>query len=207
MTYSLPENLILKVCAYFDRELNAQDYIPEGEQKDRLFAQADKEYYYKSRLLGLTQQGIVEGGCCPMHVNEGLLPVMKTIREYYHIGKGNVGFGSVFYSKNPCVEDLNTVRLQKEIGGFAVLADRYSSPAYVGELCRQQIIPLIVKDSSAFSKDSFILLKDIRKHVDNISRPEAFVVSVGENLTPIDCQFPELTDEQRKNLLSEEVVE
>ena len=45
MTYSLPENLVLKVCAYFDRELNAQDYIPEGEQKDRLFAQADKEYY------------------------------------------------------------------------------------------------------------------------------------------------------------------
>lgn len=204
MTYSLPENLVLKVCAYFDRELNAQDYIPEGEQKDRLFAQADKEYYYKSRLLGLTQQGIVEGGCCPMHVNEGLLPVMQTIRKYYHIGRGNVGFGSTFYSKDPCVEELSTVRLQKDIGGLAVFAAKYRSTAYINELCRQKIIPLIVKDASAFSKDSYILLKDIRKHVENNSSPEVFAVHTGDGLKPFDCQFPDLTDEQRKNLLTEE---
>lgn len=204
MSYSLPENLVLKVCAYFEQELNAQDYIPEGKQSGRLFAQADKEYYYKSQLLGVTQQSIEEGGCCPIHVNESLFPVMKTIRKYFHIGKGNVGFGSAFYSKDPCVDDLNTVRLQKNIGGFAVLAAKYRAPVYVNELCKQKIVPLIVKDSSVFSKDSYILLKDIRTHIENNSSPEVFSVHIGECLESFDCQFFELTREQRKELLSEE---
>ena len=207
MTYSLPENLVLKVCAYFDQELNAQDYIPEGEHKDRLFAQADKEYYYKSQLLGMTQQGVAEGGCCPMHINEGLLPVMQTVRKYYHIGRGNVGFGSTFYSKDPCVEDLSIIRVQKEIGGFADLAVKYGRPEYVDEMCRQKIVPLVVKDGSGFSKDCYVLLKDIRKYLENGTAPEAFAIHTGECLKPFECQFPELTAEQRKNLLSEEVGE
>lgn len=196
--YRLPENLVLRICGWFeDKELGDKDYFPEesGEEAENLLLRdLDKEYATKSRLIGLTNQGIVEYSCCPVHVNEGLVPVMQTIRKCFaQIGKGNVGFGSTFYARDPgkAVSDNRIVKAQKAIGGFANLAGEYQNEQYVHALAEHQMIPLLVSEEEAgylFQKDSYLLLKDVRTNLEAGRELEVYSVQIGERLQPISLK-------------------
>lgn len=196
--YKLPENLVLRICGWFeDKELGDKDYFPEGSKEgaeNLLLHDLDKEYATKSRLIGLTNQGIVEYSCCPVHVNEGLIPVMQTIRECFpKIGKGNIGFGSTFYACDPGkdVSDNKIVKAQKVIGGFANLAREYQNEQYLHALAEHQMIPLLVSTEEAgalFQKDSYLLLKDVRANLEFGKELEAYAVRIGEGLKPISVK-------------------
>ncbi len=195
--YCLSENLILRVCACFkNQELKNEDYLPkqysDGDEVE-LLCSSDKEFVCKSRIMGVTHEGMVEHSCCPLHANQGLIPIMKTIKAEFKIGKGNVGFGSAFYALDPSsgVDDFGIIEAQKKVGCFANLAYKYDNKEYVHMLAKYHMLPLVVTETLElpFRNDDYILLKDIHKNIEQGNPPEAYLVKPEKGLERIEIDI------------------
>ena len=210
--YGIPENLVVRICGCFpDTELTEAEYLyPDAEtaRPETMLGGLDKECSWKSMVLGVTQQGLAEGMCCPMHTNPGLLPVMKTVRgEFPKVGKGNIGFGSAICAADPGAVSApeKIADMQKQAGVYVNLARRYENSAYTKALAEHHIIPLPICAESEqaelpFETDDYLLLKDIKQSLGNGTGPRAYVVRQGEPLKQVSLKFA-LNAEEKKKIL------
>ena len=202
MSYNaIAENLVIRICASFNEDLKEDDFLKENDTDPMdLLADKDKEYTYKSKILAVTQEGITKGRSCPVHVNEGLIPTMMTIRKTYHIGKGNVGFGSAIVSKTADINERIADRIY-EVGGRVQIAQSFSKEE-IGILCSKHIIPTLIENFDELKLDDYVLIKDVKAGLENRSQVTFYRVDQNEGIMQINMRFAELSESEIDTLLN-----
>lgn len=211
----LPKNLLLQVTAEIhDSVTTTDELIPSGETSSyrsnpiRLaeFTLSRKAPDYV-KLTKEIQKGEVarEQGKIPDDQALELGKIRKCIQmEFENMSWENTGIGSVIFAEKPGDGSAReqAASCQKVLGGWANIAREYATKRYRSNLINWGILPFVFTDENiAFAKGDYIYIPNIEERVKEGSEDvTAYVVK--EELYPFSLKLSEMTEDERKILLS-----
>ena len=211
----LPENMILKVVSEIhDPVTTTDELIPSGETSsyrsnplglaEFTLSRKDPAYVGRAKEVRAAQEA-VEANSNPVEALAELAPVIDAIHaKYADVTNENIGIGSTIFAVKPGDGSAReqAASCQKVLGGWANIANEYSTKRYRSNLINWGMLPfLIEKGDLPFANGDYIFLPDVRKAVETKAAEfEAYVVKDG-SLTPFALKMGELTDDEREIIL------
>ena len=89
---------------------------------------------------------------------------------------------------------------QRVLGGGANFAKEYATKRYRSNCINWGILPFLTKDKESLKKDNYVLVRNIRKAIEEDSAIEAYLVS--DELKKIELSLGQLNEEERQILLN-----
>lgn len=210
----LGEHLLLKVAGSYQGSVTTDELIPSGEASSfRSNPEKISEYTMISRDPGyvarakaiweLEKRKQARGLPCGSETVNGIL--MKLIlRQDCEVNQ--ITFGSVIVSEK--IGDGSSreqaASCQKVLGGFANLTNEYSTKRYRSNLINWGLLPLRTREKLNIPVGVFLFLPNIRTAI--LSGEKELTAQIlnenGEHAGTISCTLDELTEEERKILVS-----
>lgn len=215
---SLREFLILKVAGSYKGSLTTDELIPSGEassyrsnpekisgytliSKDPGYVKRAKEV--RSEVLSL-RRGVEV-------LNEEYRKVVKSVMADYGCTEEEITLGSMIVSDQ--IGDGSSreqaASCQKVLGGFADLANEYSTKRYRSNCLNWGIIPLRTDEKLSVPTGSWVLIPGIRSRLEKGvegSFPVFILNEEGKIEKQINCETGALTEGERKILIAGSLI-
>ena len=211
---ALPQNMLLKVVSEIhDPVTTTDELIPSGETSS-----------YRSNPLGLAEfalsrkdpayvglakevqkaQKAIEAGEDAAEAFPEVKDILETVKESYaDVTQDNLGIGSTIFAVKPGDGSAReqAASCQKELGGWANIANEYATKRYRSNLINWGMLPFTIdKGELPFKNKDYIFVPDVRKAVeDKLTKIPAYVVN--EGMKEITLTLGELTDDEREIIL------
>lgn len=212
---ALPENLVLKVVSEIhDPVTTTDELIPSGETSsyrsnplglaEFALSRKDPAYVGKAKEIQAAEKARTSGEK-PTEAFPELKPVMDVIlKDYPHIGRENVGFGSTIFAVKPGDGSAReqAASCQKVLGGWANIANEYATKRYRSNLINWGMVPFLIdRGQLPFQNDDYLFIPEIRRAIEEKAADvQAFVVKDG-TLHPFTLHIGEMTDDEREIIL------
>jgi aconitate hydratase len=207
---SLPEHLLLKIVSYItDSVTTTDELIPSGETSSyrsnplRLaeFTLSRKDPGYVARAKEVQafeaarRRGEISGEAAEA------LEKLRTLPGLGGLDSSRLGIGSAVYARKPGDGSAReqAASCQRVLGASANLALEYATKRYRSNLINWGILPLVVKDETAFQRGDYVFFPDIKKAA--LEKKESLKAYVlGREIKEITASLGELTDTERQIL-------
>ena len=212
---ALPENLIVKVVSEIhDPVTTTDELIPSGETSsyrsnplglaEFTLSRKDPAYVGRAKEVQKAQKAIQEGKC-PVEALPEMKPVMDVIRkDYPNVSKENLGVGSTIFAVKPGDASAReqAASCQKELGGWANIANEYATKRYRSNLINWGMLPFLIKEGELpFANGDYLFFPQIRKAVEEKDDVIRGYVVGAEGLKEFEVALGELTDDEREIIL------
>jgi len=214
---ALPENLVLRVVSEIhDPVTTTDELIPSGETSsyrsnplglaEFTLSRKDPEYVGRAKDIQQAEKARMQGGH-PCQAHPDVKAVMNVVKERFgDVSHENTGFGSTIFAVKPGDGSAReqAASCQKELGGWANIANEYATKRYRSNLINWGMLPFLIEEGELpFRNLDYLFFPGIRKAVeDKADEIKAYKVSVEENkLTEFTLRLGELTDEERQIIL------
>ena len=213
---ALTEDLLLRVASEIhDPVTTTDELIPSGETSsfrsnplglaEFTLSRKDPAYVGKAKAVRSVEE-LRRGGTCPCKAEDPAYEAAyKTIKAAYPDFKaGETGIGSTIYAVKPGDGSAReqAASCQKVLGGWANIAHEYATKRYRSNLINWGMLPFLFdQEELPFGIDDFVFIPGIRKAIqDKSSEITAYVVK--DTLVPFQLRLGDLTDDERKIILS-----
>ena len=212
---ALPENLIVKVVSEIhDPVTTTDELIPSGETSsyrsnplglaEFTLSRKDPAYVGRAKEVQKAQKAIQEGKC-PVEALPEMKPVMDVIKkDYPNVSKENLGVGSTIFAVKPGDGSAReqAASCQKELGGWANIANEYATKRYRSNLINWGMLPFLIKEGELpFANGDYLFFPQIRKAVEEKDDVIRGYVVGAEGLKEFEVALGELTDDEREIIL------
>lgn len=210
----LTDNLLLKVVSVItDPVTTTDELIPSGETSsyrsnplglaEFTLSRKDPAYVGRAKEIQLAEKARISG-TCPVEAYPELKDIMDTIKAKFDINKDNLGIGSTIYAVKPGDGSAReqAASCQKVLGGWANIAKEYATKRYRSNLINWGMLPFLFEEELPFENGDYVFIPDVAKAIENkASEFTAYVVKNGQ-LKEFTLKMAELTDDERKIILS-----
>lgn len=213
---ALPNNLLLRVVSEIhDPVTTTDELIPSGETSsfrsnplglaEFTLSRKDPQYVSLAKDMGKVQTALIEGEDVFM-VKPELKDIVKTIEKQFPDAESmGIGYGSTIFAVKPGDGSAReqAASCQKVLSGWANIANEYATKRYRSNLMNWGMLPFLIKEGELpFKKLDYIYIPSIREALENKSEIiKAYCVS-GDLLKEFDLTLGDMTDEERKIILS-----
>ncbi len=213
---ALPNNLLLRVVSEIhDPVTTTDELIPSGETSsfrsnplglaEFTLSRKDPEYVSYAKEMNNVQKALINGEDV-FKVKPELADVIKTVeKRFTDARKAGIGYGSTIFAVKPGDGSAReqAASCQKVLGGWANIANEYATKRYRSNLMNWGMLPFLIKKGELpFKKLDYIYIPSIREAIEDKSQIiKAYCVS-GDKLTEFDLSLGDMTDEERKIILS-----
>ncbi len=215
----LPENLLVKVVSYItDPVTTTDELIPSGETSsyrsnplglaEFTLSRKDPAYVGRAKEVREAEKTRAEGGSPETVLSEldGVLKAVRAHEGFENIDvKSQIGIGTTIYAIKPGDGSAReqAASCQKVLGGWANIAKEYATKRYRSNLINWGMCPFLFEDDSTpFDNGDYIFVPDIRNAIsENKKSIPAYVAKDGK-LCEFTLGMAELTDDERKIILS-----
>ncbi len=213
---ALPNNLLLRVVSEIhDPVTTTDELIPSGETSsfrsnplglaEFTLSRKDPEYVSYAKEMNNVQKALINGEDV-FKVKPELADVIKTVEKRFpDARKAGIGYGSTIFAVKPGDGSAReqAASCQKVLGGWANIANEYATKRYRSNLMNWGMLPFLIKEGELpFKKLDYLYIPSIREAIENKSQIiKAYCVS-GDKLTEFDLSLGDMTDEERKIILS-----
>ncbi|MFR7992302.1 MAG: hydratase, partial [Lachnospiraceae bacterium] len=197
-----------------DPVTTTDELIPSGETSsyrsnplglaEFALSRKDPAYVGKAKEIQAAEKARTSGEK-PTEAFPELKPVMDVIlKDYPHIGRENVGFGSTIFAVKPGDGSAReqAASCQKVLGGWANIANEYATKRYRSNLINWGMVPFLIdRGQLPFQNDDYLFIPEIRRAIEEKAADvQAFVVKDG-TLQPFTLHIGEMTDDEREIIL------
>lgn len=210
---ALTENIVLKVVTIItDPVTTTDELIPSGETSsyrsnplglaEFTLSRKDPEYVGEAKQIQKSETARLNGEN-PLEINTDYKKVFEILQKKFGIDQNKTGVGSVIYAVKPGDGSAReqAASCQRVLGGFANIAQEYATKRYRSNLINWGMLPFLFEGELPFEKGDFIFIPEIRKSIENkIDKIKAYVIK--EELKEFDLKIADLTDDERKIILS-----
>ena len=211
----LTEDLLLRVVSVIhDPVTTTDELIPSGETSsyrsnplglaEFTLSRKDPEYVGRAKEVRAAEE-IRRTDACPMEENEAIGNAFRKLKEYYPDLKARAtGIGSTIYAVKPGDGSAReqAASCQKVLGGWANIAREYATKRYRSNLINWGMLPFLCdKEELPFDNLDFIFIPGIRTAVET-KQSVIKAYAVKDTLVEFDLRLGELTDDERKIILS-----
>ena len=211
----LPENLMLKVVSEIhDPVTTTDELIPSGETSsfrsnplglaEFTLSRKDPEYVGRAKAMRSVQEDLMAGKDVYADRDE-LKAAMDVVKGTYPDAEKSIGYGSTIFAVKPGDGSAReqAASCQKVLGGWANIANEYATKRYRSNLMNWGMLPFLIKEGELpFKNLDYIFVPDIKKAVETETAViKAYVVADGA-LKEFDLTLGDMTDEERKIILS-----
>ena len=164
----------------------------------------DPEYVGRAKEVRAAEE-IRRTDACPMKENEAIGNAFRKVKEYYPDLKARAtGIGSTIYAVKPGDGSAReqAASCQKVLGGWANIAREYATKRYRSNLINWGMLPFLYdREELPFDNLDFIFIPGIRTAVET-KQTVIKAYAVKDTLVEFDLRLGELTDDERKIILS-----
>ena len=205
---SLPEHLLMKVCAYItDPVTTTDELIPSGEtgsfRSNPLglaeFTLSRRVPEYVGRAKAVKQmEGEWKAGACPSEVREALEQI-RAIPGWETLEEDAVDLSSVIYAVKPGDGSAReqAASCQRVLLGGANIASEYATKRYRSNLINWGMVPFVCRGEADFAEDDYLFVPNIRSALDTDGKEiEAYIL--GENVRKLSLAIEPLTEEEKE---------
>jgi len=204
----LNDILILKVVSTFDNDvITTDDLLPSDASNlrsnpymlaEHTLVMKDANYVKNAKLVKKIdekrQQGIIYD-----EIKDLIDKCKPSIKEFAKADHKNISIGSVIYAKR--IGDGSSreqaASSQKVLGGWANLAEEYTTKRYASNVKNWGMIPLLVEKNKDIQVEDFIILPKIRKEIlEEKNKLTAYIVR--EDIEEINFKLLDSSKEERK---------
>lgn len=209
---SLTEDMVLKVVSVIhDPVTTTDELIPSGETSsyrsnplglaEFTLSRKDPAYVGRAKAVQAAEKARIAGediyAACPE-----LKDVFAKINEKFSVDPKTTEIGSMIYAVKPGDGSAReqAASCQKVLGGLANIASEYATKRYRSNLINWGMLPFLLDGKEPFENGDYILIKDIKKAVENKDEViKAYVV--GDELKEFDLRLGNLTDDEREIII------
>ena len=210
----LTDNIILKIISVIkDPVTTTDELIPSGETSsyrsnplklaEFTLSRKDPEYVNNAKKIQEIEKSRQEGKNI-IDLNEEINEIFQYInKNFKNINIKNTSIGSTIYAIKPGDGSAReqAASCQKVLGGFANIAKEYATKRYRSNLINWGMLPFIFEYETIFENNDYIFIPNIRKLIENKSKEfKSYIVN--KNMKEITLKIDELTDDERKIILS-----
>ena len=206
---ALSDDLLIKIVSYIDDPVTTTDeLIPSGETSSfrsnplRLaeftLSRRDPSYVANAKKVAEKMKALQEGS------------MDEEVQDVYALFEKNgivtdpmhTNICSSIYANKPGDGSAReqAASCQRVLGAGANFAEEYATKRYRSNCINWGILPFLTKDKDAFTKDSWVLIKDIRTAVANDAEIHAYVCKE-ESIREVIVSLGFLTEEEKQILL------
>ena len=211
----LTDNLLLKVVSVIlDPVTTTDELIPSGETSsyrsnplglaEFTLSRKDPAYVGLAKEIQKAEKARLDGKD-PVEAYPPLEQAFAALqKDFPLIAPSETGIGSVIYAIKPGDGSAReqAASCQKVLGGWANIAKEYATKRYRSNLINWGMLPFLLNGELPFEKGDYIFVPDIRKAVaDNAPEIQAYIIS-GSSVKPFTLGMGELTEDERKIILS-----
>lgn len=207
---NLTDDLLMKVVSEIhDPVTTTDELIPSGETSsyrsnplglaEFTLSRKDPAYVGRAKDVQKDENARIEG----KEVSDEVKVVVNKINTKFNINIKDIEIGSTIFAVKPGDGSAReqAASCQRVLGGIANIANEYATKRYRSNLINWGMLPFIIDTELPFKNGDYIFIKDIKKSIeDKVSEIKAYVV--GEELKEFTLKLGELTDKERKIILS-----
>lgn len=216
--FPLKKHLLLKTVGVYEGSLTTDELVPSGDASsyrsnpeklaEFTLCSRDPEYVKRAMAVRETARQQEAGQKLSDQEMDGLL---EQIAAKYGADLKKISIGSLLAGEK--IGDGSSreqaASSQKVLGGWADLAEEYSTKRYRSNLINWGILPLITKEPLVVKNGDVVLIQDIETVLkDGREELTAYLLDekTGETKKEIPCSLGRLTAEERKILLSGSLI-
>lgn len=211
---SLTKDIVLKVVSVIlDPVTTTDELIPSGETSsyrsnplklaEFALSRKDPAYVGRAKEVQFAEKARLEGKSAKEAYPE-LKEVFKNIEKSFPGRKEEtIGVGSTIYAVKPGDGSAReqAASCQKVLGGWANIAKEYATKRYRSNLINWGMLPFLLDGEIPFENGDYIYVPDIQAAVaEKAAEIPAYVV--GKEMKPFTLKLGDLTDDERKIILS-----
>ncbi len=213
---ALTNDLVLRVASVIhDPVTTTDELIPSGETSsyrsnplglaEFTLSRKDPAYVGKAKLVRSVEE-MRQNGTCPCQAeDQAYADAFNTIKKVCPDFKASeAGIGSTIYAVKPGDGSAReqAASCQKVLGGWANIAKEYATKRYRSNLINWGMLPFLLNtEELPFDLDDFIFIPGICTAIqEKNSVITAYVVK--DTLIPFELRLGDLTDDERKIILS-----
>ena len=212
---ALPENLVLRVVSEIhDPVTTTDELIPSGETSsyrsnplglaEFTLSRKDPNYVGLAKDIQKAEKARMNGEH-PCQAHPDVKPVMNAVKtQFADASKDNTGFGSTIFAVKPGDGSAReqAASCQKVLGGWANIANEYTTKRYRSNLINWGMLPFIIeKGDLPFKNLDYILLPGIRNAVETKADTIKAVAISGSATKEFTLTLGDLTDRERQIIL------
>ena len=211
----LTNDILLKVVSVItDPVTTTDELIPSGETSSYRsnplglaeFTLSRKDPAYVGRAKAVQQAEKARlAGKNPIEAYEELKEVFQTIQKQFpQVNPAQTGIGSTIYAIKPGDGSAReqAASCQKVLGGWANIAGEYATKRYRSNLINWGMLPFILEQKKLpFENGDYLFIPNISKAVTE-KQSEITAYIVGKAMNPFTLKLGDLTDDERKIILS-----
>jgi len=143
-----------------------------------------------------------EKGENPFEKFEELKPILEQIKSISNVETMDIGIGSLVYANKPGDGSAReqAASCQKVLGGWGNICKEYATKRYRSNVINWGMIPFTCEDEIVFGEDSYILVPDIRKAIEE-KQVDIKAYVLGGEIKTFNLKLENLTDTERQILL------
>ena len=209
---NLTENILLKVVSVItDPVTTTDELIPSGETSsyrsnplglaEFTLSRKDPAYVGRAKEVQKAEKARIAG---EVQVYEEIKEVFATIQKQFDISEKDTGIGSTIYAVKPGDGSAReqAASCQKVLGGWANIASEYATKRYRSNLINWGMLPLLLEQKELpFENGDYIFIPNIRNIISQ-KQSEVTAYVVGKNMKQFTLKLGDLTDDERKTILS-----
>jgi len=209
---ALTNTLLFKVSAFIDDPVTTTDeLIPSGETSsyrsdpyglsEFTLSRRAPQYVGKSKIVR-EYEYTREKGENPFEKFEELKPILEQIKSISNVETMDIGIGSLVYANKPGDGSAReqAASCQKVLGGWGNICKEYATKRYRSNVINWGMIPFTCEDEIVFGEDSYILVPDIRKAIEE-KQVDIKAYVLGGEIKTFNLKLENLTDTERQILL------
>ncbi|WP_312642002.1 hydratase [Hydrogenoanaerobacterium sp.] len=211
----LTDDLILKVVSEIhDPVTTTDELIPSGETSsyrsnplklaEFALSRKDPAYVGRAKEVQKAEAARLAGGD-PVAAFPELAQAVKAFTEIKPIDTMNTGIGSVIFAVKPGDGSAReqAASCQKVLGGWANIANEYATKRYRSNLINWGMLPFLIEQGTLpFKNLDYIFIPGIRKAVEEEAENITAYAASGGKLAMFHLTLGQLTDDERKIILS-----
>lgn len=208
----LSDDVLLKVVSMIhDPVTTTDELIPSGETSsyrsnplglaEFTLSRKDPKYVGKAKEVQKIEKARVAGNDI-FKEDSNLKAVYDKINEKFDIDPLKTEVGSVIFAVKPGDGSAReqAASCQRVLGGIANISREYATKRYRSNLINWGMLPFVFDGDLPFDKDDYVLVKDIKKAIENKNDDiKAYVVN--KDMQEITLHLGNLTDDEREIIL------
>lgn len=211
---NLTKDIVLKVVSVIkDPVTTTDELIPSGETSsyrsnplglaEFTLSRKDPAYVGRAKEVYKAEKARLDGSS-PKEAYPELEKVYNVIAsEFEDFDVKNTGIGSTIYAVKPGDGSAReqAASCQKVLGGWANIASEYATKRYRSNLINWGMLPFILDGEIPFENGDYIYVPNVAEAIAN-KQSEIPAYVVGETMKPFTLKMGDLTDDERKIILS-----
>ncbi|HCT65634.1 MAG TPA: hydratase [Lachnospiraceae bacterium] len=211
---NLTNDIVLKVVSVItDPVTTTDELIPSGETSsyrsnplglaEFTLSRKDPAYVGRAKEVQVAEKARLAGNN-PVEAYPQLEKIYNAIKsKFENFNAENTGVGSAIYAVKPGDGSAReqAASCQKVLGGWANIAREYATKRYRSNLINWGMLPFILDGEIPFENGDYIYVPNVASAIAN-KQSEMPAYIVGDTMKPFTLKMGDLTDDERKIILS-----